>query len=80
MAYNDEAHNDFDTRGISWDMEVCQTLGNAIQLLIEALLRRASKAFIYTLHVKWVTFPGFLDIVISLAQGKQPNINKHKQF
>ena len=76
MAYKDEDHNDFATKVISWDVEVCQTLGNAIQLLIEALLRRASKAFIYTLHVKWVTFPDFKDMVISPAQGKQQNNSK----
>ena len=72
MAFNGEDHNDFDTEVTSWDVEVCQTLGNAIQLLIP-LLWRASKAFIYTLHVKWVTFPNFKDMVISLAQGKQQN-------
>ena len=33
MAYNED-YNDFDTKVISWEVEVCQTLGNAIQLLI----------------------------------------------
>ena len=34
VAYNGEDYNDFDSKVISWDVEVCQTLGNAIQLLI----------------------------------------------